>query len=398
MKVQPKENRPMNIKRVMVFVASCGALTFGCGPEGEGAGQEEGAAPAAEGDEATQEILANLAKAGFPDDDVMVVDGLVYVGRDAVVSLEASREMLQVDPAASGQEQYRTKNLVKSDIRTICVIGQTFTGLFSQGLDLAIQNYNQQNLSFRMERRTIITTGGCDAIIAGAISGPTGGSSGFPSGGLPFGSFKVGSGTASSGLNVVEHVITHELGHAVGFRHSDFFNRSISCGTGGDEGSGSIGAILIPGTPSNAVRNGSLMNSCFNSGSTGEFTSSDITALRALYSLFSWSSAGPLAGQFCTHVNEPSDPHAWADNYLCSKVNFGIKWSNKGPIGGMRCTQIFEQAEPTAHAWFDNYLCVPNSSPLQLAWSQAGPIAGKGCVQVHEAADPHAWADNYLCY
>lgn len=81
----------------------------------------------------------------------------------------------------------------------------------------------------------------------------------------------------------MEHVITHELGHTVGFRHSDYFNRSISCGRGGNEGSAGVGAIHIPGTPTGATVGDSIMNSCFRSSETGEFTSTDVTALRELY-------------------------------------------------------------------------------------------------------------------
>ncbi len=75
----------------------------------------------------------------------------------------------------------------------------------------------------------------------------------------------------------------HEIGHTMGFRHSDYYNRSLSCGTGGNEGSAGVGAILIPGTPSTATVGGSVMNSCFRSSETGEFTSTDVTALQTLY-------------------------------------------------------------------------------------------------------------------
>jgi Dual-action HEIGH metallo-peptidase len=264
------------LKKAMVLVMGCGALMFGCSQEAEGPEAQEPAAV-----DETQEIVDNLVQAGFPADDIQIVDGVVYTGNDAVVTLAASREMLQGDP---GHEQFRTNNLVSANVGLICIIPQSFSGTISQGLDLAIQNYNERNLSFRMERRANGNTGGCNAIIRGRISGPAGGSSGFPSGGLPFGSFNIGSSTASFGVNVVEHVITHELGHTIGFRHSDFFNRSISCGGSAvNEGNGGVGAILIPGTPSTAVLNGSLMNSCFSSSSNGEFTNSDVTALNALY-------------------------------------------------------------------------------------------------------------------
>jgi hypothetical protein len=267
------------LKKMMVFVAGCSALTFGCSQESGGNDPIELVAV-----DETEEIVENLTAAGFRADDIMVVDGLVYVGRDAVVGLQASREMLQVDASAGGLEQYRTSNLVSSSVTTICVVGKSFSGVFDQGLNLAIENYNQQNLSFRMERRASGNTSGCSATITGSIKGATGGQAGFPSGGLPFGSFQIGKGTGSFGVDVVEHVITHELGHTIGFRHSDFFDRSISCGgSPSNEGDGGIGAILIPGTPSGAVVGGSVMNSCFRSSESGEWTSSDITALNALY-------------------------------------------------------------------------------------------------------------------
>ena len=132
--------------------------------------------------------------------------------------------------------------------------------------------------------RTSGNQAGCDALISIRLSGPVGGSSGFPSGGLPFNSIQIGKGLSSFQTSTVTHVITHELGHCVGLRHSDFFDRSISCGgQATNEGDGGVGAILIAGTPSGAVVGGSVMNSCFRTIEAGVFTSTDKTALNALY-------------------------------------------------------------------------------------------------------------------
>jgi hypothetical protein len=255
----------------MVLAAGFSAFAFGCGAD----------QPRDSADD-TQEIIDNLIQAGFPAHEIMVVEGTVFVGQDAAVSLQSSREMLQPDPASDGQEQFRTSNLVNRSLANICVNGAAFTGAFSTALNGAIANYNALGLTFRMTR-TSGSTAGCNAVITARNASGTGGSSGFPSGGVPFNTINIGTGLTSFSVNTIKHVITHELGHTVGFRHSDFFNRTISCGTGGNEGNGGVGAILIPGTPSTAVVGGSIMNSCFRTVETGSFTSSDVTALTTLY-------------------------------------------------------------------------------------------------------------------
>lgn len=252
-------------------------------------------------EDATLEIIDNLKQAGFPDREIRVLeDGTVYVGMDAVVSLQASREMAGV--AGSGPDvfrQYRTNNLVSSTVGTVCINGSDFNQDLSDGLDAAIANFNGEDLSFTMIRDDNVFSagGGCDALIMGNQQGGTGGSAGFPSGGLPYDTINIGSGIASYGLDVLTHVITHELGHCVGFRHTDYFDRSISCGGSAvDEGAGGIGAVHIPGTPTGAVLNGSVMNSCYNLGSTGVWTSGDEAALAELYGGGGGDGGGPVCG------------------------------------------------------------------------------------------------------
>ncbi len=260
--------------KVLVFAATCSAFAFGCG-----------AAQPADSADDNQEIIDNLVQAGFPIDDIQIYDGQVYVGRDGQVSLQASREMLQVDASADGLEQYRTTNQVGTAVTNICVNGAAFTGKFSTALTAAIANYNAQPIRWHMTRTSGSTTG-CSATITARVTTGTGGVSGFPSGGLPFNAINIGSGlqAATFPTATVTHVITHELGHTIGFRHSDFFNRSISCGGAAtNEGNGGVGAILIPGTPSGTTVGGSVMNSCFRQNETGRFTSTDVTALNTLY-------------------------------------------------------------------------------------------------------------------
>jgi Dual-action HEIGH metallo-peptidase len=260
----------MNQMRLTLLAALCGSLSLGavaCTDSGDDLSPE------------VKETISNLEQAGFPASDIAVVGGAVYVGRDAEVSLAASREMLATE--GSTQEQYRTTNLVSAGITKICVNGSTYTGNYSAALDLAIQNYNQQGLRFTMARTP---SSGCSFTINASIqAGGAGGVAGFPSGGLPYGSVTIFDGLAAYSVDVIEHVLTHELGHTIGFRHSDYYNRAISCGSGGNEGDAGVGAILIPGTPSTSSVGASIMNSCFRSTENGEFTGTDVTAVRALY-------------------------------------------------------------------------------------------------------------------
>ncbi len=69
--------------------------------------------------------------------------------------------------------------------------------------------------------------------------------SGFPSSGRPFNAINLGSGLQVSTFqtSTVTLVITHDLGHTVGLRHSEFFNRSISRdGAATNEGDGGVGS------------------------------------------------------------------------------------------------------------------------------------------------------------
>ena len=255
------------LRNAAVVVMSCGALWVGCGSE-----------PRSEQDE----IVENLVQAGFPESDIQRVGDEVAVGWDAFVSLEASREMLVRDPTST-DEQYRTNNLVGTSVSKICVIPTSQFNSYSRlsaGLDAAIANYNALGLRLTFVRGN---TGDCTATINARTTSGVGGSAGFPKGGKPYGTINIGTGLQSYSVGVNTHVITHELGHCIGMRHSDYYDRSISCGSGGDEGEGRIGAIHIPGTPTTATVGGSLMNSCFRSNESGDFSSSDRTAFNYLY-------------------------------------------------------------------------------------------------------------------
>jgi hypothetical protein len=213
--------------------------------------------------------------------------GNYILENDIIITPENLEAMLNSEIHHTGAvgEQYRTNNLVNSP-RTIRVIGYTggnfaLDGTMRTALRWAVANYNRLNtgLNFTL---TFGTNYQPYDMVVYRVSGSGGGSAGFPTNGNPYKFIQIQSGTSSFGTNVTEHVITHEMGHCVGMRHTDFFNRSLSCGTGGNEGDAGVGAVYIPGTPSGFDPN-SIMLACFSATEDGEFGAFDVTALEYLY-------------------------------------------------------------------------------------------------------------------
>ncbi len=247
----------------------------------------------------SEDVVAEFTNLGFDASDIQLVPndnpftgqsgGFDYMlENDIRISPQVLEEMKGSDISHVGamEEQYRTTNLVQGLPRNINVIGYTggsyaLTSKMRTALQWAINNYNRINtgLNFTL---TFGTNWQAYDIVVYRTSGSAGGSAGFPSGGEPYQFVQIFSGTNNYDTNVVEHVITHEIGHCLGMRHTDYFNRSLSCGSGGNEGDGGVGAIYVPGTPEGFDPN-SVMLSCFSSSEDGEFGPYDVVALEYLY-------------------------------------------------------------------------------------------------------------------
>lgn len=126
-------------------------------------------------------------------------------------------------------------------------------------------------------------------------------------------------------------------------------------------------------------------------------------ALPVVQDLF-WSSAQPSTTAHCILMYEPQEPeaHTWQDNRICMREDYGITWhhditGSAASLSGA-CTQIVEAKDP--NGWANNYLCASNDRYC-LRWSSDGKerLQGMECVQIKEVAEPaaHSWDDNYLC-
>ena len=232
-------------------------------------------------DEISADVKAKVQAMGFGTSSLVKHEDGYMVEGDIILT----PEMLNDRPVGTllrvgSEEHYRTTNLVTGLPRVITLsVDSKLGSTYISAVDEVVARYNAEGL--RMTFQRVSSGGNIHFVSAG---GNFLASAGFPSGGNPYGQVKVNARQlAGQPLGTITSVLTHEVGHCIGFRHTDYMNRAYSCGgAASNEGASTVGAIHIPGTPTGADPN-SWMLACIGSGQNRPFTANDKTALGYLY-------------------------------------------------------------------------------------------------------------------
>ncbi len=243
--------------------------------------------------------LKQISDLGFSTKNVQKTDGGYLVENDILLSEENLTEaQTGAKLKIAETEQYRTTNIVKGLPRVVTISVTNLPKVYSDAANEMISRYNALNLRLTFKRATGTAKGTIDLIGFNkgynADGSVTLGSSGFPtSSGQPYNQIKMNTNVLAYGPNpelyYLASVIQHEVGHCIGFRHTDYMNRSFSCtflspnDPRNNEGQSGDGAVLIPGTPSTPDKASFMLACAPSDGSSRSFNANDRIAMNYLY-------------------------------------------------------------------------------------------------------------------
>lgn len=272
----------MNLKSLLACVA-LSSILFSC---------QKDSGVKATANEIPSDVLNQIKAQGFSTDGVIkqkdgyVVEGDIFLSFNDLAKAPAKVSLMRI----AEEEQYRTTNLVTGLPRKIKISTTGLEPIWTAALDSAIARYNSRGLRLTFKRVASATKSDIDLIGADlGTGGVLGRSSGFPdaNGNTPD-TITINNvpGTFGSNPSVqwLATIVAHEIGHTIGFRHTDYANRNYSCGFSfpRNEGDAGVGAIWIPGTPTSHKDPGSWMLACTD-GTNRPFNANDIIALNYLY-------------------------------------------------------------------------------------------------------------------
>lgn len=232
-------------------------------------------------EEVSQAVKDKIAALGFTSSNAQKIDeGYLVEGDIILTEADLNSAPQNIFMRIANDEQYRTNNLVTGLPRVITVSSSgNVNAAVSNAINAAIARYNNENIGLTFQR---VASGGNinirTVILAAYIA-----SAGFPSGGNPYPEVKFNRQYQNYSAGFLTTVIAHEIGHCIGYRHTDYMSREYSCGgAASNEGASTVGAVHIPGTPTGPDAL-SWMLACLSSTTDRPFNANDRIALNYLY-------------------------------------------------------------------------------------------------------------------
>ncbi|WP_299433773.1 M57 family metalloprotease [uncultured Aquimarina sp.] len=239
---------------------------------------------------------------------VVITSGDMAMDKDRFLQIPASKDGVS--------KQYQTEFIIDTDIhQEVNIIVYTGDQIFNgdtpiveglseaaqQGVKDAVENWNsvwgsKLKLTADFSSSPNFDSNFYETSIAVDLSlNGFGGFADFPDAdGNPGNYLFISPGASSNAANfpdAIEHLITHELGHTIGFRHTDWNSRQ-SCVDQGLEDAPSVETNpparifgTLPSIPGILEQEDSIMNACFGE-TDGELNFFDENGLRNLYSSF----------------------------------------------------------------------------------------------------------------
>lgn len=269
------------MNRISVYLTAiiAGSLLYACQPTAP-----ETAKPATQN--VPKEVTAKVKAMGFSTYNIQPTEGGYVVENDIFLDeKQFDRGHQQHILRVGNSEQYRTNALVNNLPRTITVsVARSLAQVYVDAAKEAIRRYNDLGLQLSF---SFVESGGEIHFLPAPATAGYLASAGFPNGGNPHNHVRVNTdlGTTNNPTRVafIATIFAHEMGHCIGFRHTDYMDRSYSCGGAPvNEGASNIGAVLIPGTPAGPDPN-SWMLACISNNQDRPFNPNDVLALRTLY-------------------------------------------------------------------------------------------------------------------
>jgi hypothetical protein len=260
----------------------------------------------------TEEEEISIAKAGFSPSYAYKVEGGYIVEGDIFLTpknlIEQQAYIQNLIDNGAKTEQYRTDYIVTDLAQPlkIKVSAGSEQAYYTTAVKAAAKRYNDLGLKISFTVLDDSSTEQPNITIVGTYLAPSGGYTTLGKAGL----FPSSSGTVNTSIQLNNTyytaasnkpdfitVIAHEIGHTIGFRHTDYSDRNYSCDSRiylspeeylNKKGKpyrpvAEFSAVHIPGTPTGPDAD-SWMLAC-SGGKDRPFTSYDLVALKALYHL-----------------------------------------------------------------------------------------------------------------